>query len=180
MIGKENVEITAETITDYLSKLCKNTVSIYKMLDVIHNDNLEIKNSIVELNKSIQNLFTITSTIKTKPKDIPKEVEQEEIIPIPIITQPYITPNKEPQVVNEITTQPGKSLVQTPPTQLPEEQPLLSIKDQIQLALRKKQLDNSTKELRCFQPQHQPAWLGTDPDSDKILKNLKPDTSGLV
>jgi hypothetical protein len=145
---------------------------IEKVLETIHNDNLEIKNSIVELNKSIQNISTITPTIRTKPKEI---IEIKEIL-----EQPSKTIKPIVKIVNEINPENIQTYIKET-IQIPqEEQPLLSVKDQIQLALRKKQLDNSAKELRCFQPEHQPVFLAGNPEDQKLLKNFKPDTGGLI
>ena len=172
---KKPVEITAETITDYLSKLCKNTVSIFKMLETLHNDNLELKKSIDEL-KFKQERPTVL-----RPRDNLSDLEVVE--ETPALFKPMSTPNvlssTPPLVQKPVVTETVHMPLSMQSTILPGEEPL-SIKAQVALALQKKKLDNDSKELRCFQPVHQPQWLGPADDSDKILKSLKPDTGGLV
>jgi len=158
------VEITAETITDYLSKLCKNTVAIFNVLNTIHNDNIELKKSIDTLNEYIKN-------IKIPEKTIVKESTTELSETLPII-KPIPPP---PRLIKESEDKPAPII---PSTQLLTEQsfpePQISLKDQVKLELEKRKLKNDSKNLRCFN-QHV-VWLDQpDSNSDSILSKLKKD-----
>ena len=153
---KENVEITAELLADYLQKLCKNTVAIHKVLSDI---NINLSNNLKVSSEILKELKTRTVTPQ-KINDNPPLSDELEIPELKVIEHPEII---APQI-----TQPTPPPTPTKPINFEED-----IKRQVQEAIKKKNINSAKKEFRCFQ---QPLdWQGTVADSDKMLSNLKRD-----
>jgi len=155
METEENIELSAETITDYLNSL---TINVGKMSTGFSNLSKQLDSVIEEI------------------KGLRKEVESIKNLPITNVQVPIHHNNIEP----ETNPQPAPLNIQPPSSvHVPDEEELeiqhknlkLNVQKQIQEHKRKKAMEQ-------FPALQEPQWMGEVENSSELLKTLHLEKNG--